>query len=175
MRMAIEVIAGMAGDAGVRRRPCPADDGVATGKASQSNRGDGAGVAGGARVVVFRTGRVDQERREVTNLDTAGVAATDKGAVVGDMGCCSVGMAVKTGEGDGGVVACLGDGVGHGPVNGVVGSGRIVAGAAAVAAMSGLDVIPGFNLPGVAIETAAAFPCREVGCRIVAQPVGVCR
>ena len=61
MRMVIEIIAGMAGGAGVRGGGCFADDGVAAGNASQGDRGNDAAMAGRAGVVALRIVWVDQE------------------------------------------------------------------------------------------------------------------
>lgn len=62
MRMVIEIIAGMAGGAGVRGDAGFADDGVACGNASQGDGGNNAAMAGRAGVVAFRAVGIDQER-----------------------------------------------------------------------------------------------------------------
>jgi len=95
------VVGGMAGDAGVWCDNAGlVGDGMACGAASQGDRGNDAGVAGCAAMVVFRTVRIDQGHGEMTGLDAGGVAATDKGAVVWDVRRHPIGMAVETGESD---------------------------------------------------------------------------
>ena len=148
MRMVIEIIAGMAGGAGVRGGTGFADDSVASGNASQGDWGNDTAMAGRAGVVIFRTARIDQGHGEMTGLDAGGAAATDKGAVVRDMSCRPVGMAVYTGERGFVGRSPLVDSVGNGAIGWVDGgadtivSGRIVAGAATVFAVPGFDGIP---------------------------------
>jgi len=109
------VVRWVAGDAGVGRDyPGPADDSMASGAANQGDGGDGAGMAGGAGVVVFCTVGIDQGHGDMAGCNAGGAAASDEQqAVIRDMGCHPVGMAVNAGKGDG--VGCTGldNGVGY--------------------------------------------------------------
>ena len=106
----------VAGSAGVWSGTGFTDNVVAVGNASQVDWGDGAVMTCGAGVMAFRIIGVDQEGGEMTGLDAGGVAATDKCAVVWDMRCRPVGMAVYAGEGSFIGCATLVDSVGNGAV-----------------------------------------------------------
>lgn len=162
-------VRGVAGGAGVRRNNAgPPDDGMSGGAANQGDRSDGAIVAGCTGVVIFDVVWIDQKCRQVAGLDTRGVAAADKGAVVWNVICQAVCMAVNAAEGEGVARACLADGVGDRAIDRIdagacaIASGRVVAGAATVDGMSAPDVVPRLDLPSVATDATASFACREV-------------
>lgn len=106
-------------------------------------------------------------------MDTRGVSSADKGAVVWNVICQAVCVAVDTAEGEGVARACLANGVGDRAVGRIdagacaIASGRVVAGAATVDGMPAPDVVPRLDLPSVATDATAAFACREVAGGVV--------